>query len=150
MKSFPEYLADSSRLAGEDEPQKALKAALDAVFAYEPELDGERGYDFYLMLGDRYTAAGYFEKVDRCYEKALKLASENPMARAEVLIAMAGSSLILERRLTEVDTQLITAEALIGTIDDTPTDELQEKIVQLHQAKNEILQSSTGLWPQVA
>jgi tetratricopeptide (TPR) repeat protein len=139
MKSYSEYLADSERLSEQDLPAEALRAHLNAVFAYEEENDPERGYEFYLALGDRYTEAGYFEYVDQCFHKALVLAGDDPVSRAKVLVGHAGSSIILERTLDTAEVQLARAVKLLEPIEDEDTEELRVKISALGTICQEVV-----------
>jgi hypothetical protein len=123
MKSHSEYLQESAELAAEGKDVEALRAHLNASFAFEEEIDTPRDYAYYMALGDRYTAAGYFEYVDQSYEEAMALAGQDPVARARVLIAHAGSSLVMERMLEAVPKQLRSAEEILREVEGTVSED---------------------------
>lgn len=135
MKTYGEYLDESERLSQADEPRLALRAQLNALFAYEEDIDPPRDYRFYLTLGDRYSAAGYFEYVDGVYEKALELAGDDELARATVLAERALSHVATERHLATVIDSLDTAESHLNSIEES--DEvtgLKNKITDIRMA----------------
>jgi hypothetical protein len=123
MKTYSEYMQESADLAEEGMSLEALHACLNGVWAYCESRDAPLDYRHYITLGDRYTAAGYFEYVDRTYEKAMMFAGNNPKARAEVLVAHAGSSLIMERMLDQVPVQLTGATEILQSLDGELTED---------------------------